>query len=315
MSQEIIITEEDRKKFKRLDAFLVAKYPHLSRSLIKKYFDDGVFESKSKIELKKMPIAGTSVFFHEPIAKDTSLEPQNIPLEILYEDEFLLIINKQAGLVVHPAPGNPDQTLVNAILWHCPDLKGIGNEKRPGIVHRLDKGTSGIMVVAKEQKTHEGLVELFREHDIQRKYQAICLGNKIQDQTIESTIGRNPQNRLKMKSNVKNGKNAITHLKVLEYFNYFSHVELTLETGRTHQIRVHLSQDLNSPILNDHTYGRNKEEKQFLPNQIKGLISDYEYPFLHAKILGFTHPITKKELFFEANPPTLFSQVLEGFRQ
>lgn len=308
------ITKEHLNTFKRLDAFLADQMGEFSRNLIKKFFLDGKItctDPSVKVELKKMPPEGSTILFEIPPPKAVDIEPQDIPLEILFEDEHLIIINKRAGLVVHPAPGNPDKTLVNAILFHCPDLKGIGNEKRPGIVHRLDKGTSGVMVVAKTQTCHEGLVNLFSTHDIERYYEAIVLGSKIQDnQTIQSTIGRSPHNRLKMAANVKNGKNAITHLKVLEYFDKFSHVQLKLETGRTHQIRVHLSQILNTPILNDPLYGRSKEETYFYNNKMKGILSNYEYPFLHAKILGFKHPITKKDLFFETNPPEIFQKVL-----
>jgi len=305
------ISQEDLDNFKRLDAFLSQMNPDISRTMIKKLFLDGYITSDSKIELKKMPNLGTKITFVLPVPESTDIEPQNIPLDILFEDEHLIIVNKQAGLVVHPAPGNYDGTLVNAVLFHCKDLKGIGNEIRPGIVHRLDKGTSGIMVVAKDQKTHEGLVKLFSTHDIDRKYEAICLGTKLPETaTLESTLGRSPHNRLKMATDVKNGKNAITHMKTLENFDRFTHVELKLETGRTHQIRVHLCELLNSPILNDKTYGRSKEEQHFLSSKLKKLLADYEHPFLHAKLLGFIHPITGKKLLFEANPPAIFQSVL-----
>lgn len=304
------ITQEDLDEFSRLDAYLTSKLPHISRSLIKKLFQKGEFTSSDKIELKKMPKMGTSIEYHNSEPTDIEIVAENIPLEILFEDDYLIIINKPAGLVVHPAPGNYTGTLVNAILHHCPDLKGIGHEKRPGIVHRLDKGTSGIMVVAKEQRTHNGLVELFSKHDIQRKYVAICNGVKFtSEQKLDAPIGRSPHNRLKMAANVANSKRAVTYMRVLKYFDNFSHVELTLETGRTHQIRVHLSELLNAPILNDKMYGREKEENLKLPSAIKGLIGDYEHPFLHAKILGFKHPITQKDLFFEQEPPELFQKV------
>lgn len=307
----ILITDEDILEFKRLDAFLAKKVPDISRSLQKKMFKEGHINSNSKIELKKMPKPGTEVIITLPEPKAVDIEPQNIPLEILFEDEHLVIINKQAGLVVHPAPGNLDGTLVNAILYHCPNLKGIGNEKRPGIVHRLDKGTSGIMVVAKDQKTHEGLVKLFSTHDIKRQYQAIALGSRIPpEEKLESLIGRNPHNRLKMATNVVNGKNAITHMKVMEFFKHFSHVELTLHTGRTHQIRVHLCELLNAPILNDPMYGRTKEEKKLMSGELRRIIKDYEHPFLHAKLLGFIHPITNEELLFETDPPQIFQDTL-----
>lgn len=311
---EFQITKDDLEQFNRLDAFLAAKVSDLSRSLIKKLFQKGhiMTANDTKLELKKMPSENTVVLFELPDAQDVDIPAQNIPLEILFEDEHLIVLNKSAGMVVHPAPGNWDGTLVNAILHHCPNLKGIGNEKRPGIVHRLDKGTSGVMVVAKTQKCHEGLVKLFSKHDIDRFYEAIILGTRIEpEMTLESTIGRSPHNRLKMASNVKNGKEAITHMKVLKFFKRFSHVELKLETGRTHQIRVHLSQLLNSPILNDHLYARVREEQLNHTTSMKSLLKNYEYPLLHAKVLGFTHPITNEKLFFEQSPPSIFENLLE----
>lgn len=314
MIQEIQVTDEDLNEHKRLDTFLAKKLPDYSRSLLKKFFEKGLFSCQSEeLNLKKMPSLNSIILFEEPIVEDTDIKAQNIPLEILFEDEHLLVINKPAGLVVHPAPGNPDGTLVNAVLYHCPNLTGIGNEKRPGIVHRLDKGTSGVMVVAKTQKSHEGLVKLFSTHDIDRYYEAIVLGARLPaEKTIESLIGRSPHNRLKMSTDVKNGKNAITHMKVLSYFQSFSHVELKLETGRTHQIRVHLSEILKAPIINDPLYGREKEEKLNFNSQLKSLLKDYEHPFLHAKILGFIHPITNEKLYFETKPPQIFQDVLEA---
>ncbi len=306
------ITEADQS-FKRLDLFLVSKLPGLSRSVVKKLHEQGHIQSENtKLELKKMPPINTVVLLELPEPEPMEAQAQNIPLDILYEDEHLIIVNKPAGMVVHPAAGNPDGTLVNAILWHCPDLKGIGNIKRPGIVHRLDKGTSGVMVVAKEQKCHEALVDIFSRHDIERRYEAIVLGIRISPQgTIESTIGRNPGNRLKMKAQVTRGKNAITHYKVLNYFKNTSHLELKLETGRTHQIRVHLSEVLNKPILNDPVYGQLQEEKKRVNAQIFKFYSTYEHPFLHAKILGFKHPITQKKLYFEQEIPEIFAKTLE----
>lgn len=317
MLQKIIITEEHLSEFKRLDAFLADHITDYSRSLIKKFFDEGLFTSSTeKLILKKMPSLGTIIEFELPTLKETDIIPQDIPLEILFEDEHLIIINKPAGLVVHPAPGNSDGTLVNAILFHCPNLSGIGNEKRPGIVHRLDKGTSGIMVVAKNQKCHEGLVELFSTHDIDRYYEAIVLGERLKSEVkLESLIARHPRNRLKMSTKVKEGKNAITHLKVLKFYKGFSHVELKLETGRTHQIRVHLSELLNAPIVNDPLYGLEKEEKLKSNSAIKQLLKDYEHPLLHAKTLGFIHPITKEKLLFEIAPPSIFQDVLNALEE
>lgn len=308
---QLIITKDDLQEFKRLDACLSNKLPEISRSLVKKLFEDGAFTSSTKIELKKMPPVGTEINFEPGEPKEISLEPENIPLDILFEDEYLIIINKPAGLVVHPAPGNYTGTLVNAILHHCPSLSGIGNEKRPGIVHRLDKGTSGVMVVAKEQRAHNGLIKLFSTHTIKRQYQALCLGGRIPPEgKIDAPIGRSPHNRIKMASNVEPSKNAITNYKVLEYLDKFAHVELTLHTGRTHQIRVHLSEILKAPIVNDLTYGRTKEEKEKFSGTLKSMLKDYEHPLLHARVLGFKHPITNEDLYFETEPPEIFLNVL-----
>lgn len=312
------INDDDKNSYKRLDLFLAHKLPDQSRSFIKMLFEKGHITSrnaKKKIELKKFPAVGTVVDVLIPTPAPADAQPEDIPLEILFEDEYLLIINKPAGIVVHPAPGNYNGTLVNAILFHCDDLKGVGDQKRPGIVHRLDKGTSGIMVVAKEQKCHEGLVKLFSIHDIERKYECLAMGRSFQSGgKLESTIGRHPHNRLKMAVDVRNGKKALTHYKLLTQFNKLAHVELKLETGRTHQIRVHLSQLLKSPILCDPLYGNPKEHLQRVGPDIANIINNYEHPFLHAKILGFVHPITKEKLFFEIDPPEIFQNVLNALR-
>jgi 23S rRNA pseudouridine1911/1915/1917 synthase len=263
-----------------------------------------------------MPPIGTIVEILVPPPMPSVAEPENIPLEILYEDEHLVFVNKPAGLVVHPAPGNYTGTLVNAILYHCKDIQGVGDQKRPGIVHRLDKGTSGVMVVAKTQACHEGLVLLFSTHDIERQYEALVMKNRCQTYgTLESMIGRDPHNRLKMKSSSSRGKKAITHYKVLEIFDRHIHMEFTLETGRTHQIRVHTSEMLKMPILCDSTYGSPNEHLMKLGAEYKSIIGDYPHPFLHAKVLGFVHPITKQRLRFEVPPPKLFLEVLNFSRK
>ena len=308
---KLTVGPEDVESFKRLDQFLSNKLPDISRSFIKDLFNKGHIKSDVKIELKRMPAQGTEVIVTIPPPRAADAIAQDIPLEIVFEDEHLLFINKPAGMVVHPAPGNYDGTLVNAILHHCPDLKGIGDQKRPGIVHRLDKGTSGVMVVAKTQKCHEGLVKLFSTHDIERIYHALVMGIKIPESgKLESTIGRHPQNRLKMAANVRNGKDAITYYKVLNYYDKFSHLELKLETGRTHQIRVHLSQLLHRPILCDPLYANPNEHLNRLGHEYKKIIKDYPYPFLHARVLGLTHPITGEKLHFEVEPPQEFKEVL-----
>ena len=307
----IKITQEDHDEFTRLDQVLASKLEQ-SRSFLKELFKKGSITSNVKIELKKMPAVGTEVLIDIPPPRESTAKAEDIPLKILFEDEHLAIVVKPVGMVTHPAPGNYTGTLVNAILHHCKDIQGVGDEKRPGIVHRLDKGTSGVMVVAKNQKCHEELVKLFQAHDIDRYYECISVSTKLAPEgRLESTIGRHPNNRLKMAVNVRTGKNSITNYKVLKYYQNLSHVELKLETGRTHQIRVHLSQLLNAPILMDPLYGVPKNDLLRVDNRLRAIIKDYEHPFLHAKILGFTHPITKEKLYFEEPPPPIFQEVLD----
>lgn len=312
---EIVVTSEDREEYKRLDVYLTAKFSQFSRSTIKRLFDSEDISSDTfTLSLNKMPPVGTLIEIEVPPPIPSDLQAENIPLDILFEDPHLIIINKPAGLVVHPAPGHYTGTLVNAILYHCPDLKGIGAEKRPGIVHRLDMGTSGVMVVAKDQATHEGLALLFSTHDIDRKYEALILGNPNGSSgMLTSTIGRHPTNRLKMMANPKIGKKAVTHFKVIKRYENCTHVELKLETGRTHQIRVHMAQLVKCPVICDALYG-NANELNRLSKEIQALLAAYPYQLLHAKELGFVHPITKEKLHFSAPPPEIFQAVLRALQ-
>jgi 23S rRNA pseudouridine1911/1915/1917 synthase len=314
---EISVSSSDREEYKRLDVFLAQKLPQFSRSTIKRLFEDEQISAPEiKLELKKMPPAGTIIEIEVPPPVPTDLIAEDIPLQILFEDKHLIIINKPAGLVVHPAPGHYTGTLVNAILYHCPDLKGIGAEKRPGIVHRLDMGTSGVMVVAKDHATHEGLVQLFSTHDIERRYEALVTGvPQHLAGTLTSTLGRHPSNRLKMAANVKNGKKAITHYKVMQSFSTASHVELKLETGRTHQIRVHMAQLLHCPVLCDPLYGSGEAHIRKQPAAVRDTLLSYPFQLLHAKELGFVHPITKEALHFTAPPPETFQKALDAFSE
>jgi 23S rRNA pseudouridine1911/1915/1917 synthase len=299
---EIVISDEG-ENYRRLDQFLSAKIEKLSRNSIQKLFELGLIGDADGAELKqnKMPPIGTRVKVAIPPPQDYHLGPKNIPLEILFEDDNLIFINKPQGLVVHPAPGNWKDTLVNALLYHCPNLPGIGHTKRPGIVHRLDKGTSGVMVVAKSSKCHEGLVNLFKAHDLTRKYECIATGalpsnlNFQQTQIIQTLIGRSNRDRKKMTSQTSQGKEAKTMVRLLQSkLNQLHHFECQLHTGRTHQIRVHLSEIFKTPILGDTTYGR--------PSLFKELITN-PYPFLHAKFLSLKHPISSEILTFETVPP------------
>lgn len=318
---EIIIevTLSDRENFKRLDQFLAHKIEHFSRNFLQNLFHQGQItldenspNQTQKLELKKMPPVGTLINVDVPPPIPCEAAAENIPLEILFEDEHLVIINKPQGLVTHPAPGNYTGTLVNAILYHCPDLKGVGDQRRPGIVHRLDKGTSGVMVVAKDHKTHEGLVELFSKHDIERYYECLCIGKfPLLSGKLEGKIGRHPHNRLKMACPIASGKNAITFFKVLAQYPQAAHIELKLETGRTHQIRVHLSSLLHRSILCDPVYANVPEQFKFLSLPLQKLLADFPHQMLHAKFLGFTHPITKQKLRIEAPPPEIFLKAME----
>lgn len=316
----LVITKEHCQNYKRLDQILALELKDISRTTLKNLFDKGLIKFhnespvKGKCELKRLPQPGSVIEVQIPSPTESKAIAQNIPLQILFEDSHLAVIVKPAGMVTHPAPGNLDGTLVNAILHHCPDLQGIGDEKRPGIVHRLDKGTSGVMVVAKNQKCHEGLVQLFSAHDITRRYQCLALNRKIdQEGTLTSTIGRHQTNRKKMAAHVR-GKEAITHYKILESFDNIQHMQMTLETGRTHQIRVHLSQLLNAPILMDELYGNPKNHLKAIPVKLSALLKEYPYPLLHARVLGFIHPITQEELFFEVEPPLIFQDSLKILR-
>lgn len=308
---EFEVSEEDFREFTRLDQFLVSKLPQYSRSLIKKFFEQGQIKSEVKLSLNKLPAQGTLLCLEIPPALDWNLEPENIPLEILYEDEFLIIINKPAGLVVHPGAGNWSGTLCHALLYHCKDLKGVGHVKRPGIVHRLDKGTSGVMVVAKEQCCHEKLVQLFSQHDIIRKYEALTVGKLLEGhRKIESMIGRHPQHRIKMSTKTNQGKRALTYMSILNSFDRLHHIECRLETGRTHQIRVHCAEILKTPILMDSLYANIPQQFSQLDAGLVDLVKDYPYPFLHAKCLGFKHPMNGEEMYWEVEVPEIFKKVL-----
>ena len=226
--------------------------------------------------------------------------PEEIPLEIVYEDDWLLVVNKPKGMVVHPAPGNYTGTLVNALLWHCQgSLSGINGVIRPGIVHRIDKDTSGLLIVAKNDKAHQGLAEQIKAHTFTRKYEAIVQGHfREASFTVDAPIGRSPSDRKKMCVTQKNSRNAITHVEVLAELPGFSHVECRLETGRTHQIRVHLAY-LGHPVLGDLVYGPKKPVIQTAGQ------------CLHARTIGFVHPRTGEELFFSSPLPEYFTGALK----
>ena len=314
---EIPIGSNDCENYKRLDHFLAQKLPEFSRSFIKHLFAAGLITAgQEKLELDRMPARECLVRIVHLPPTPTQLIPENIPLDILYEDEYLLLVNKPAGMTVHPAPGNYTGTLVHALMGYLPSLGAIGVPTRPGIVHRLDKGTSGVMAIAKESKTHEKLSQLFANHTIKRQYECLVRGLPTMEQgTLQSTIGRHPFKRQKMAINVKRGRQAITHYRAINKFTSFSHLCLTLETGRTHQIRVHLSSLLKTPVLNDPLYGNPPQDKAHLGERAAAVIGTYPHPFLHAQSLGFTHPITGLDLSYQVDPPEIFRQVYKALRE
>lgn len=273
---------------------------------------------KANIRLKE----GDEIQIDFPAPEPSELVPEDRPLEILFEDEHLLVVNKPPGLTVHPSPTQMKGTLVHALLHHIQDLSGIGGVLRPGIVHRIDKDTSGALVITKTDAAHVKLAEVFSKHDIERCYWALCYGAppfSKSPKKIESLIGRNPNDRKKMSMTVKTGRSAITYYSCLKEYSipqkkpFASWLNITLETGRTHQIRVHLTGEGYS-ILGDPVYGtptQNHPKWQALPNSIRTSVQTLPGQALHARVLGFTHPITKQPLRFEADPPPEFKAVLE----
>jgi len=238
-----------------------------------------------------------------------------IPLDVLYEDSDLIVINKAAGMVVHPGAGNTSGTLVNALLAHCSDLAGIGGELRPGIVHRLDKGTSGVLVAAKHDRAHQALSEQFGAHTVKRIYQALIYGSPQEDTgKIEGIIGRHPTERLRLSGKAKNGKHAVTRWKVKERYGRVSLVELRLETGRTHQIRVHLT-EAGFPLLGDPLYPDGGRCNNIPDTKLRGMINHLGRQALHARCLGFIHPSSGEYLEFTTEPPEDLQELLNYLRK
>ena len=296
----IIINEEQQGK--RVDGVISAYATELSRNTVQRLIEEEQIKvNGNKIKPSYKTNLNDIIDINIPKAKEIDLKPQNIPLEVLYEDNDIIVINKPKGMVVHPANGNPDGTLVNAIMAKCKDsLSGIGGEIRPGIVHRLDKDTSGAIIVAKNDKAHIKLSDDLKNHKIQKTYIALVRGIiKENEATINMPIGRSKQDRKKMAVD-KNGKEAITHFKVLKRYNEkYTLLEINIETGRTHQIRVHLSH-IGYPIIGDDTYSNGKNEW--------GITGQC----LHAKSLKFKHPITGRKMLIEAELPEYFQKILEN---
>ena len=290
----------------RVDKVLAAYFSDLSRTYIQKLIDGGNVTLAGKILKANYKVAaGQEVEILLPEPEILKVEPENIPLDILYEDSDVIVVNKPKNMVVHPAAGHYSGTLVNALLYHCKDsLSGINGVMRPGIVHRIDKDTTGALVVCKNDTAHQFLAEQLKEHSITRKYEAIVYHTfKEEEGRVEGPIGRHPTERTKMAINYKNGKDAVTNYRVLENLKSgYAHIECRLETGRTHQIRVHMA-SLHHPLVGDTVYGPAKD-----PFGLEGQT-------LHAKVLGFIHPTTKEYMEFEAPMPEYFTKLLEKLRR
>ena len=304
-------TVSEEQHLKRVDHFIVKELPTFSRTKISKLIKEGalLINNQSIKERSKKISLGDEIELTVPEPVVTDLRAQDITLNIVYEDDDLLVINKPIGMVVHPGAGNPDGTLVNALLHHCKgNLSGINGELRPGIVHRIDKDTSGLLVVAKNDIAHNVLAKQFEDHSIQRTYLAFVWGMpKPIHGRIETLIGRSKYNRQKMSADVGSGKDAITNYKTLEVFKGkaipdISLIECKLETGRTHQIRVHLAHKGN-PILGDQMYGKKIRKIRDLDEELSVLLENINFQALHAQSLGFLHPKSGKELFFTTELP------------
>ncbi len=293
------IAENENQK--RIDRLLAEKIPTLSRSYIQKLMkEQQIFVNERPVKANYKVSAGDSVTVVIPELKEPDIVPENILLDVLYEDTDILIVNKPKGMVVHPAAGHYSGTLVNALMYYCKeDLSGINGVMRPGIVHRIDMDTTGSILVCKNDTAHQKMAEQFKVHDMKRVYHAIVHGVISEDEgTIEGPIGRHPIDRKKMCINHKNGKPAVTHYRVLKRFSKFTYVECQLETGRTHQIRVHMA-SIHHPLLGDTVYGPSK-----CPFPLQGQT-------LHAKILGIHHPVTGEYLEIDAPLPEYFTNLLE----
>ena len=285
----------------RIDKYLSEQLEDMTRSHIQKLIKENMVRVNGMTVKSNFKLSASDQIEVEiPELKEPDILPENIPLDILYEDQDILVVNKPKGMVVHPAPGHYTGPLVNAIMYHCKDnLSGINGVMRPGIVHRIDMDTTGSLLICKNDRAHQALAKQLKEHSITRKYHAIVHGRLKEDEgTIDKPIGRHPIDRKKMSVHCTNGREAVTHYRVLKRFQQFTYIECQLETGRTHQIRVHMS-SIGHPILGDQVYGPAK-----CPYKLQGQT-------LHAKVLGITHPTTGKYMEFDAPLPDYFQGLLE----
>ena len=301
---EIVMEITPEMEGERIDKCISNYLESLSRSYIQKIIKDGkAYVNDAVVKANYKVKVDDKVQFEIPDCEEPDIPPQDIPLDILYEDKDILIVNKPKDMVVHPAPGHYEGTLVNAIMFHCKDeLSGINGVLRPGIVHRIDKDTTGSIIICKNDEAHRKIAQQLKEHSITRKYRAIVYGRIMEEEgTVNAPIGRHPTDRKKMAINEKNGKPAVTHYKVLERFDKYTYIECQLETGRTHQIRVHMT-SIGHPLLGDEVYGNAK-----FPFKLEGQT-------LHAMTIGFIHPTTGEYVEYEAPLPEYFEHLLQILR-
>jgi 23S rRNA pseudouridine1911/1915/1917 synthase len=296
---------------RRLDVVLAAHVPDVSRTQLSRHIGEGAVTVNGKAASPSQKVRpGDTVVWTPPRVREVELLAEDIPLRVVFEDEHLVVVDKPPGLVVHPAAGHDDGTLVNALLAHCRDLRGIGGELRPGIVHRIDKDTSGLLVVAKDDATMTGLGADFKIHRIKRVYEALAVGRPAHASgKVDTLIGRDPHDRKKFSIKVRTGKRAVTNWRLLEPLGAASRMEAELETGRTHQVRVHFSA-MGCPLLGDATYGRPPRDEN-----LRAIAKQLGRQALHARVLGFHHPGSGKWVEFESAPPEDFMAALAALRQ
>ena len=300
----------------RLDLFLAKKEPDLSRAQIQRAVAEGmVLVNGRPIKAGRRVKAADTVAIRIPAAKPSGVVPEAISLAILYEDSSLLVVDKPAGMVVHPAAGHTGGTLVNALLHHCRDLSGIGGILRPGIVHRLDKGTSGLLVAAKSDAAHRGLAGQFKRREVKKSYLALVYGTpRIDGGRIEAAVGRHPTDRKKMSTTSRRGRSAVTLWRVRERFGVAALLEIDIETGRTHQIRVHLT-ELGHPLVGDRVYGGAGRIRSVEDSATRARMKDLDRQALHAWRLSFTHPLTGEALRFSSSPPEDIASLCSFLRE
>ena len=305
---EFRFVANDDQEDERLDRFCAALMPEQSRSYIQKLIkDDAIVVNQKAAKASYNIKSGDTIIICLPDAKIPPIEAEDIPLDIIYEDGDILVVNKSKGMVVHPAPGHYSGTLVNALMYHCKDLSGINGIMRPGIVHRIDRDTSGLLVICKNDISHRAIAEQLKTHDIERVYEAVCMGRlKENEGTVDAPIGRDASDRKRMAvhQDMAHAKNAVTHYMLLEQFDDCAHISCRLETGRTHQIRVHMAY-IGHPLLGDEVYNRMKT----------GIHAGAQGQVLHAGVLGFVHPTSGVFMHFEAPRPEYFEKLLKKLKK